>query len=160
MRVLASISLAFAACYAEPDYDGTRFRCDAVRGCPPGQTCIGGFCTTVDGGTMPFPDGGAGSVSCDTATCASPQHCCVDFINPPRCIPAGASCGGFAAACDGIEDCGGSPCCDLGSGSIGCGTTCSNRICRDEADCPTTLQCCFGATGTNEPWGRCFQTCP
>jgi hypothetical protein len=155
-RVLLVILGLVAGCYQDPDYSGTRFRCDDVRGCPAGQTCIGGMCSDGSGG----PDaGGADGVACGSQRCANGDQCCVDFIGAPSCLAAGVTCAGFAATCDGIEDCDGNACCREGA-AIACGAACNEQICLEPADCPPgAAMCCFGIT-LGEPWGHCLAACP
>ena len=156
-------------CYSAPDYGGTHFKCDAEHACPDNQPCINGYCNG-DGGSgsgnpdsnMGQPDaGGANGVICATATCGTGMKCCFDFISAPVCTPLAQACNGLSATCDGVEDCDGSPCCDV-SNTISCGTvSCQNQICREAADCknPNTPLCCTN-TGTGEPWGHCYNACP
>ena len=138
-------------CYTDPDYGASRFKCDDTHGCPDGQTCISGACS-------PGSDGGVIGVSCGVETCGGGQQCCAGFGVTPHCIDLTMSCTGTVATCDGTEDCGGDPCCDVGGSTIECGTSCTNRICRDPSDCPQTLpMCCPSLTGA--PWGRCSFSC-
>jgi hypothetical protein len=146
------LAIALVGCYSDPDYNGTRFRCDDDRGCPPGQTCVAGFC---EGG-----GGGGDGVVCGSDTCGAGDQCCADFISGvPVCIPVTASCNGFGATCDGVEDCDGNPCCQNGS-SVACGIDCGDRACLQPADCPASEPMCCFDLGTGEPWGRCLQACP
>lgn len=163
----AWLALVCFGCYSAPDYDDTRFKCNAQHGCPDGQVCISGFCTVMsgngDGGsTMDVAPGGTGVV-CGSMTCSTNQKCCADFVNGPSCIALTAGCSGYEATCDGIEDCNGGSCCDTGGSMIGCEASCNTtqQICREDADCTNNNlpKCCFG-TGANEPWGRCWNACP
>jgi hypothetical protein len=57
MRWTTPMGLALAAgCAVEADYDGTRYRC-GDGACPPGQTCVAGFCAPPGGGDGAPPDG-------------------------------------------------------------------------------------------------------
>ncbi|MBS1121306.1 MAG: hypothetical protein H6Q90_3534 [Deltaproteobacteria bacterium] len=153
IRLVVMLSI-LAGCYADPDYGSSRFKCDETHGCPDGQTCIAGMCSPDPGAG----DGGVSSVACGAETCGDGQKCCVGFAVAPRCIDLAMSCAGAAATCDGVEDCGGDPCCDSGS-TIACGTTCTSRICREPSDCAVAQpMCCTSLTGA--PWGRCGQFCP
>jgi len=152
---LAAIAmlLAGAACYDAPDYGATTFRCDATHGCPAGQTCVAGLCRG-GGGTQ--GDG----VACGAQVCASGLQCCVDFIDPPICLPAGVMCVGLSATCDGLEDCQTGTCCRVGAGAECTTASCNDPICREPADCPAAQpMCCTGIT-TGEPWGHCMTICP
>ena len=169
----AVLLLVIVGCYEAPDYSGTRFKCDVDHPCPEGQLCSSGFCTetmTSDGGRndgsprdssmIDTAPGGAG-VLCGSIVCGSQQKCCADFAAGPSCVALGAGCNGYAATCDGTEDCAGIPCCDVGGQMIQCATSCPTlTICREPADCtnPQLPYCCFG-TGFNEPWGRCLNGC-
>ena len=157
------VLLVAIGCYNAPDYDGTHFKCDDNHGCPDGQQCVNGICGGMDGGSgsnmIDAPQTAIG-VKCGATTCASNQKCCADFINGVSCIALTATCNGFSATCDGKEDCSGGPCCENGS-TIACGTTCVNAtICTDTADCPAQTPLCCTIPQTNEPWGRCYTTCP
>lgn len=158
--VVASLAV-LVGCYDDPDFGGTRFRCDDAHGCPAGQACVDGFCAPGGGGGG--DDGGvAATVACGAAGCADGDECCADFAAGPRCQAAAAACVGVSATCDGIEDCPlGQSCCDLGGGLVGCAATCGNEICLEPADCTDAgaSQCCFGL-GVDEPWGRCLAACP
>jgi hypothetical protein len=128
-----------------PDYAHTAFRCDADHGCPAGQTCLDGRCRRG----APTGDG----VVCGAATCDASHQCCLDQLNPPRCIAAGDVCPGTSALCDGSEDCqAGDRCCADG-GTVFCDAACDRYACRDAADCPSTApNCCPDDTA---PWGEC-----
>lgn len=161
LQLLTALAVLLAGCYQDPDYAGTRFRCDTAHACPDGQECVAGVCSgAVHGGT----DVG---VLCGTTVCSADQQCCADFINGPRCTAQSAQCNGISATCDGIEDCAGKACCEGASAlSIACGTatTCpiaQIEVCRDATDCtdPDTPACCLDATTPNEPWGRCLPGC-
>lgn len=154
----AWLVLLAVGCYEAPDYSGTRFKCDDAHPCPNGQACVNGVC----GGTVEVdaPASELG-VECGGTTCGADQKCCADLFGTPSCIALGAVCAGVAATCDGIEDCGGNPCCELG-GVVSCATSCaSNIICRQDEDCtnPSLPRCCI-VQGTGEPWGRCLTVCP
>jgi hypothetical protein len=141
--VALSIVLVIASC--APDYAHTAFRCDADHGCPDGQGCVAGRCRrgelTGDG------------VGCGSATCGPAEQCCVDLINPPRCLPAGDVCPGTTALCDGSEDCrAGDRCCADGD-TVFCDAACESYACRDAADCPSTAPNCCAVRIT--PWGQC-----
>ena len=134
-----------------PDYAHTAFRCDQDHGCPAGQTCLADRCRrgalTGDGVVC---GAGSGAVSCATT-----EQCCVDSINPPRCIAAGALCPGTGALCDGSEDCqAGDRCCSDGE-AVFCDAACTRFACRDDADCPSTEPNCCPEFAT--PWGRCSE---
>ncbi|HEY5923966.1 MAG TPA: hypothetical protein VIV11_19940 [Kofleriaceae bacterium] len=161
MRYAWFVLLAIG-CYEAPDYSGTRFKCDSEHACPNNQPCVNGFCSAGSGSNM--IDSGMPpqvGIACGSATCSGSQKCCVDFVSGPACVAATTSCTGFLAACDGKEDCGGSFCCDISGTVIECATICTNSvICRDNADCPTTLSQCCPPTTQFEPWGRCNIACP
>jgi hypothetical protein len=150
---LAMIWAGVLACYEAPDYGPTMFRCDAARGCPDGQTCVGGVCRD---------DGGAAGdgVACGAQACAAGQQCCVDFVSAPRCLAAGAVCAGLGATCDGLEDCeAATTCCRVGARADCTAAACGDRICLEPADCPAAQPlCCFGLTA-GEPWGHCGTIC-
>lgn len=152
---------ALIGCYEAPDYNGTHFKCDDNHACPNGQACVNGVCDGMGSGSnmVDAPPSAVG-VRCNGTTCGSNQKCCADFVSGVSCIPLTQACTGFAATCDGKEDCSGSSCCENGS-SIACGTVCANAtICTDAADCPANLPVCCTIAQTNEPWGRCYTTCP
>jgi hypothetical protein len=156
LRLAATIAL-LAACYQDPNYDATHFKCDATHECPRGQSCVSGTCTGGgSGGDAPVNN--QQGVACASQTCGTGQMCCFDFVNAPHCIAETDNCPGVSASCDGVEDCGGSPCCDSGSHAA-CGTSCANRACLDNADCTdgSSLTCCPSLTGA--PWGRCALSC-
>lgn len=52
-----ALSAGLAGCAFDFGFDGTRYRCGAGGACPPGQSCVGGFCEA--GGTDPAPDDAA-----------------------------------------------------------------------------------------------------
>jgi hypothetical protein len=144
VRAVALWILALIASCA-PDYGHTAFRCQLPEhGCPAGQDCIAGRCRrgplTGDG------------VVCGSATCGPTQQCCVDHINPERCIAADDICPGDAALCDGSEDCqAGDRCCADGD-TVFCDGSCSRHACQDASDCPSTApNCCHDEL----PWGQC-----
>jgi hypothetical protein len=149
-------------CYAAPDYSGTHFKCDSTHACPEGQQCVNGTCS---GGSSIDASGSSAGVLCGATTCAATQKCCADLsAGVPTCIALTASCTGFAATCDGKEDCGTMKCCESGTLLIGCVATCAGQgrlICRDNTDCTDATQpnCC-ASVGTLEPWGRCNAVCP
>ena len=162
-HLLTAMCLFAIGCYEAPDYTATRFKCDAAHACPGTQACVAGQCS-----------GGGGSdtsnlvgVTCGSITCAADQQCCLDFLAQLHCTAVGASCDGFAATCDGIEDCRGNACCELLGLDVGCSSTLScpnpgqDQICRDTTDCtsPAARQCCFGDGLPGEPWGRCEPIC-
>ena len=136
-----------------PDYSDTAFLCDQSKKCPKGQTCESGRCRR---------GGITGSVACGVAgACSGAQQCCVDNTNPPRCIPAGDTCSGYGAVCDGLADCqSGDACCDgdLAYCRASCGESIST-VCTVDADCPSGYpHCCIDAAVT--PWGYCqFRAC-
>ena len=141
--------LALAAC-GEVDTAGTVFRCDERRGCPDDQTCVFGRCRR---------GGVAGEVGCGGATCSAMEQCCVDSVNPPRCIPAGEVCPGVGALCDGLEDCqAGDRCCSAKLGA--CHETCDDVACTTAEACPSDEPHCCPNPGTPTPWGECrFAPC-
>ncbi|HEU4611324.1 MAG TPA: hypothetical protein VFS15_04580 [Kofleriaceae bacterium] len=150
-------------CYSAPDYSGTHFKCDDEHACPDGQPCVDGVCAGSAGSGSDMIDAPISSagVQCGATTCTGAQKCCADFINGPICVALNAQCAGFTATCDGTEDCGGSPCCDLGGQVIACGTACQAQICLDNADCTgASGSTCCPSIGTGEPWGRCYPICP
>jgi hypothetical protein len=151
-------------CYQAPDYGGTQFKCDADHPCPAGQPCVAGVCNGSGGGSAAVDAATNGvGVQCGATACAATQKCCFDFIGAPSCIAVGATCAGIAATCDGLEDCSGGNCCETGGTQIACAPTCPTQtICLDNADCinASGSQCCMGAGGISEPWGRCFAACP
>ena len=153
-------------CYEAPDYSGTHFKCDSEHACPPGQACVNGLC---NGGSGSGSDSGmndgppqAIGVHCGSALCTTAQKCCVDFVGgAATCIGLTAGCTGYAAKCDGREDCSGNLCCDIGSGTIECAASCATQaICRDNADCPAQASQCCPSANPFEPWGRCNIACP
>lgn len=149
-------------CYEAPDYSGAHFKCDAEHACPSGQTCVNGTCSDGGGSGMIDAPPSESGVACGATTCGAGQKCCADFVSGPTCIAPSASCTGFSATCDGIEDCAGQSCCETGSITIGCAAACSGyTICRDNNDCtdPSKPTCC-PAIATMEPWGRCNVACP
>lgn len=148
MRALVLSCLALAAC-GDVDTTGTTFRCDDQRGCPADQACVFGRCRR---------GGVAGEIACGAATCSVMEQCCVDAINPPRCIPAGDVCPGLGALCDGVEDCqAGDRCCSAELGA--CHAACDVVACTTAEDCPSDLpHCCPNPLET--PWGACsFSPC-
>jgi len=149
VRFALVLLVLLGAC--ERDYDDSLFRCDALRGCPEGQGCVGGRCRR---------GGVAGAVACGPGgTCTGEQQCCIDNANPPRCIPAGDECAGISAICDGTADCQpGDSCCD---GVIAaCQSSCQGAsvVCTTNTDCPSAEpNCCVTP---DYPWGFCqFRTC-
>lgn len=139
--------LAFVGC--TPDYDATAYRCDTdrggTRGCPADQSCQGGRCRR---GTVP-----ASTIGCMGTTCTTPdQQCCIDGINPPRCIPAGDVCPGTSALCDGRADCAGDDYC-CGGTTTACAESCEVTSCISAADCPSAEPNCCDDDLT--PWGTC-----
>lgn len=123
-----------------------------------------------DGGPAPTPDGGAmstsgadprpGYVGCGSASCMSPQVCCVS-LSGQTCTAASGCSGSFSAAghCDGREDCGaGQACCvhfgmfDPNNGAFcrdgGCPSG-DNELCHTSADCTGGATCvrCSPPTG-------------
>jgi len=156
------ILLLVIGCYEAPDYSGTHFKCDDQHGCPDGQPCVNGICGGSGSGSnmIDAPPSVVG-VRCGATTCTSNQKCCADVVSSlVSCIPVSQTCTGFAATCDGKEDCGNDWCCANGS-TIACAATCTNAtICTDNADCPAQAPMCCPIIGTNEPWGRCYTTCP
>jgi hypothetical protein len=157
----ALIVTLMIGCYEAPDYAGTHFKCDSEHACPSGQQCISGRCDGSSGIDAPVSSAG---VLCGATTCGAGQKCCADFVNGVGCIALAASCTGFAATCDGKEDCGSMRCCETSNLLIGCTATCAGQqqlICRDNADCTDfgASQCC-PTVGTMEPWGRCNAACP
>lgn len=146
-----ALALLCMLCACERDYGETLFKCDAKRGCPPDQACVGGRCRR---------GGASGQVACGQGgTCSPDQQCCADLTNPPRCIPAGDECPGYGAICDGPLDCAsGDSCCD---GAIAaCLETCGNKsaVCTVDTDCPSgEPHCCIS---DDYPWGYCqFRAC-
>jgi hypothetical protein len=136
--------VVLAAC--APDETNTAFQCDDDGGCPSGQTCTGGRCRRGSGG-----DG----VACMGQTCDAAHQCCIDGVNPARCIPAGDTCAGSGAICDGVEDCdAGDHCCV--ETLTRCETVCPHDVaCLDGADCPSDRpNCC----PSELPWGACSET--
>jgi hypothetical protein len=162
-HLLTAMCLFALGCYEAPDYAAARFKCDATHACPDGQICVSGACSGGGGGSS----SNAVGVTCGAITCAADQQCCLDFVTMPHCTALGASCDGFAATCDGIEDCKGNACCQGIGLDISCGatTTCLNQdqgqICLDPSDCtnPAAKLCCFGGGLPGEPWGRCAPIC-
>jgi hypothetical protein len=136
--------LALIGC--QPDLEGTAFRCDATHGCPSDQSCISGRCRRV------APQ----LIDCAGNACLSDQQCCVDDINPPRCIAAADACPGSAAICDSVDDCAPDEHCCNGTVTA-CGLHCDNTACHDDSDCPSTEpHCCPQAI---VPWGECHLSC-
>jgi hypothetical protein len=150
VRAIASVVIFAAACsYSDPDLGGTRFRCDGNAPCPSGQKCVSAVCVaaTADG------------VAC-TTKCEAGEKCCVDEINPPRCMAATDSCPGRAAFCDGVEDCGSDQvCCTVGV-DLTCQPSCSQAACQTAEDCPSgSPNCCTDSSGP-VPWKVCqFEPC-
>lgn len=138
-----SVLVILASC--TPDTSHTAFRCDEHHACPPDQACAEGRCRRG----APTGDG----IVCDTGlVCAQNQQCCVTLFSTPRCIAAGDECGGAAAFCDGREDCQpGDHCCD--DSAVSCGADCESPVCREDADCPTTVPNCCDRDGPR--WGHC-----
>jgi hypothetical protein len=139
--------LLVASCsYQAPDTGDVLFRCDANRGCPSEMSCVGGVCLRgiADG------DG----VVCGGATCPVGQRCCIDGINPPRCLANIDTCDGEAKFCDGREDCGSELCCaPIGRTAARCETaaTCLSFSCLDHNDCPSTApNCCLQSRGIDK----------
>jgi hypothetical protein len=143
--VALSILLLVGGC--EPDYGHSAFLCNEEHSCPEDQMCVLGRCRR---GT---PRGDAG-VECQDATCDAAQQCCVDGVNPPRCIAVGVVCQGTSALCDGVDDCQlGDLCCADGH-TVTCDKTCRDFACHSGADCPATVpNCC----PSDMPWGECSQ---
>lgn len=149
-------------CYEAPDYSGTHFKCDSEHACPSGQPCVNGVCGGMGSGSnmIDAPPASTG-VLCGSIVCGATQKCCADLLNGPTCLAPSASCTGFAATCDGVEDCGTGRCCETGSITIACAPTCAGYvICRENADCPANVPACCAMIGTMEPWGRCMAACP
>ncbi len=152
-HVALALSLALAACYSDPSYQGTSFKCDDAHGCPPGQTCVAGTCTGGGSNGSALGDG----IKCASAgTCAAGSACCNDAITGPRCIAVGGTCNGEAATCDGTADCpSGERCCTTQAPACGA-ASCADVVCTTGSDCPTTRPfCCFITTF---PWGTCNVT--
>jgi hypothetical protein len=139
--LLAMVGLVACA----PSYDGTAFRCDAAHGCPTGQSCLAGRCRRA----MPV------AIACGSATCMPDEQCCVDVVNPPRCLPATETCPGDAALCDTRDDC--APverCCNTDDGAA-CALACDSDhvACIVDADCPGDAPHCCPQPIV--PWGEC-----
>jgi hypothetical protein len=160
VRYALLVMLLVSGCYEAPDYSGTHFKCDADHACPEGQACINGICGGMGSGSNIDAPPSAAGVLCGTTTCAANQKCCSDFIGGPACIAMNATCAGIAATCDGVEDCSGMPCCDVGGATVACASSCQTQVCRDNTDCSASAPNCCPSIGTNEPWGRCSPVCP
>lgn len=66
LLVPAALGLGLAACTFDVGFDGTRYRCGVGDRCPPGTTCVDGFCVATDAGPdAGDPDGGPGA-ACGT----------------------------------------------------------------------------------------------
>lgn len=142
--LLLSLVIGLAGC--SPDTTNTAFQCDASHGCPTGQSCVAGRCRR---------GGVTGEVECGVETCTGAQMCCVDSINPPRCIEAGMDCVGIGALCDGLEDCQAGDACCAGD-TQACGVDCETTACLDDDDCPSTEpHCCT----TDTPFWECRVSC-
>jgi hypothetical protein len=109
----------------------------------------------------------AGTIECMGSTCeAATEECCITGGAGgamAMCIPAGDTCTGGTATCDGPEDCGGGEVCcatreGLGGVSAACTTDAcgggftSFELCHDAADCSdSSHMCCpvmmFGFSG-------------
>jgi hypothetical protein len=139
--------LAMLVIGCEPDLDGTAFLCDPDHACPGDQTCIDGRCRRV--APQFIACGGA-------TTCFPDQQCCVDNINPPRCIAAADRCPGRAALCDSMDDCAPEErCCN--ATVTACGLHCETVACEVDPDCPSDKpHCCPQG---DVPWGECELSC-
>jgi hypothetical protein len=147
MRAIVIATVLLGACtFDDPSFDDTAFTCDAEHPCPSPQQCIGGTCMLVSST--------ADGVKCGTAgQCAPGETCCAGPVAAPACLPAGQSCSGNAASCDGAEDCGtGEACCNNSAPTCGA-SGCSPAVCSTNDDCSGALPtCCFL---TPYPWGIC-----
>jgi hypothetical protein len=147
-----------AACYHDPDYDGTRFKCGPAFGCPESQICTNGYCvrdSSIDASN------GASGVVCNTATCAPGLTCCVDhsFSGTIQCEKDPVFCN-YSLQCDavGTSECaGGLSCCWSGTDAT-CGGTCARTVCDAESDCTNAMypHCC---ASSQFPWKTCEATC-
>lgn len=131
-----------------PDTAHTAFLCIADGDCPSEQFCVAGRCRRA---SALRGDG----VICGNATCASDEACCVDDVNPPRCLAAASpNCPGLIALCDGHPDCAGSDRCCGDDGVVTCGTDCAIVVCQVGSDCPNGRpNCC--KTDATVRWGQC-----
>ena len=149
MRVVACfVAVAWVACsYSDPNLAQTQFLCAGGGACPSGQVCKSGICVASS------HDG----LACGTNPCPAGEQCCDDNINPRRCIGGTQECLGITAFCDGVEDCvGGTRCCQGGTTQT-CTEedSCSQVICQEPADCPSTAQNCCVDPGGAKPWKVC-----
>lgn len=66
-----AIAASFAGCGLDPDYAGTRFRCPADSAeCPPGFTCVAGFCESAALPDAPVTDAPVADAPLDVCTAA------------------------------------------------------------------------------------------
>ncbi len=106
--------------------------CTSNSQCPAGETCVGGACTTVSGGTSCTAGNDNGcpfGYVCTNGTCQAPANPSCDPNNPTATCPTGDTC-----------VCTGSP----GAQTCQCEPICGN--------CPAGTTCVItGTTGTCEP---------
>jgi hypothetical protein len=146
VRGVALLLLCWLAAGCGPDYEHSAFRCDAMRGCPSGQSCINERCRR---GLPREPSLVCGDATCDVTI----QQCCVDGDNPPRCIKAGDVCPGVGALCGGVANCQGGDWCCFDDDALACFASCKTYACRSDADCPSEEpNCCLITTALP---GRC-----
>jgi hypothetical protein len=150
------MALAGGCSFPDPDLSGTTFACEVDAECSPGQTCVGMRCQGMpDGGSDDGPQGSMGVACGNQGTCDPDDQCCVSFGGSDfDCDPAGNTCLGWIATCDGPEDCPGGACCS-DNGMASCGDAgCNAHVCLSDDGCSgATPKCCFVITGN--PWGIC-----
>jgi hypothetical protein len=129
--------------------------CHFDTDCPGGQRCCGDgtiaglsvqYCMATADCPNIYPTPG---VPCGSATCYSPQVCCVGATSS-SCTAANSCTAGLPVRCDGPEDCGGGTpvCCGQLSSGTSCVATgsCSSGmsggvVCHVTADCPSGQTC-------------------
>jgi hypothetical protein len=132
---------AFGACYDDPSYDSTSFKCDTTHPCPPSQTCANGTCKGPDG------------VKCGSAgVCGTGMQCCAAGT-APTCISIATGCPGQAAQCDGPYDCPGMSCCQTSATAMCMAASCLPVVCTSMSDCAVATPTCMFTAGV--PWGTC-----
>jgi hypothetical protein len=167
MRSFVALLVGLAACYHDPDYGGTSFKCGPELGCPDGMRCIDGTCSGPHGPDGGIPDGGvsAHGIPCNGVTCAEGQECCVHFFDDGiTCeAPNSPTVCDYTLACEqtGPNACApGLGCCwHQNDGDAYCASACTQTTCMVEADCAGEapyIHCCGSSSYT---WKTCQKTC-
>jgi hypothetical protein len=130
----------------------------------------GDAASAADSGSTP------GTIPCGQGqSCAvGTEQCCIgQGGTTASCIPVADQCQGFAATCDGPEDCSADTpicCATLGGGDRGaacvadgdCGGMNSRQLCRVDGDCQSGESCCGGGElqGIAVTWCEPTDQCP